>query len=194
METKILIRKNALQLRDRLAEQERMLKSKQIMQSVAEHSLYQNAENLLIYISYKSEVDTSALIEMAWKDGKKVYCPKVQGTEMEFYRIMSMEELEDGYKGIREPVAAIEKSYTGNDFDSAKDSSGLLLMPGSAFDKQRNRIGYGGGYYDKYLAKHPKLHTIAVCFECQIQKSIPSEPYDWKPQVLVTECNTYQEV
>lgn len=193
MEAKALIRKEALKLRDGLAMQERVRKSERIMRSVAAHSLYQNAEYLLVYISYKSEVDTTRLIEKALEEGKKVYCPKVHGTEMEFYRIMSMKELEEGYKGIREPVATIEKSYTGSEFHQTKEASSLLLMPGSAFDRQRNRIGYGGGYYDKYLAKHPKLRTIAVCYECQIQKSIPSESYDWKPEVLVTECNTYQE-
>lgn len=191
METKARIRKAALQTRDELTQEERMQKSDRILRSVIAHPWYGEAEVLLVYVSYKSEVDTTALIQSALQEGKAVYCPKVHGSEMDFYRIASMQDLVDGYKGIREPLGEPEKLFTdGNIFKDKADY--LMLMPGSAFDEQRNRIGYGGGYYDKYLEKHPQLHTMAVCFQCQIQKSIPADAYDWKPDVVVTECNLFQ--
>ena len=192
MEVKAPIRKQALQVRDSLTKEERIQKSNLIVQKVMEHRLYRQAEKLLVYVNYKSEVDTLVLIQEAVKEDQMVYCPKVHGKEMEFYRIISLEELVDGYKGIREPVGESERMFTETGSSQEAGTDCLMLMPGSAFDAQRNRIGYGGGYYDKYLEKHPWLHTIAVCFECQIQKNIPADTYDWKPDVVVTECNIYQ--
>lgn len=187
METKALIRKHALKLRDSLSEEERKVKSDRIMREILACEEYGKSENILVYVAYRSEVDTGFLIQVALQEGKAVYCPKVHGSEMEFYRIYSMEDLRDGYKGIREPLADDNRI-----FNAAEEGQCLMLMPGSAFDRQRNRIGYGGGYYDKYLAKHPGLNTMAVCFECQIQKNIPADTYDRKPDAVLTECNIYR--
>lgn len=191
METKALIRKRALQVRDGLTPKERAQKSTRIIHKIIEHDRYQQADSILVYVNYKSEVETTGLIETALKDGKAVYCPRVQGKEMEFYRIHAIQELVDGYKGIREPVENKDKIFVMEETAGKKKSDSLMIMPGSAFDEQRNRIGYGGGYYDKYLEKHPLLYTIALGFQCQIQKSIPADTFDWKPDVIVTECNIY---
>lgn len=185
METKALIRKHALGQRDRMPEKERRFKSEQIIQRIFQCAEYQAAEKLLVYVSFRSEVQTEALIMQALRDEKRVYCPRVSGSEMEFYEIASMEELSVGYRGIREPQAAEEKRFKEGGAVS------LMIMPGSAFDEKRNRLGYGGGYYDRYLEKHPKLLTLAVCFECQMQKDIPSDAYDKKPDAVLTECRGY---
>lgn len=188
MVTKELIRKEALRKRGNLTPEERRKKSNVIMEKVMSMPSYEKAEYLLTYISYKSEVGTDALIEYAWKAGKKIYCPKVTGEEMEFYQITSWDDLEVGYMGIREPgndkkrLLCSENLYKGNH---------LMIMPGSAFDRERNRIGYGKGYYDKYIEKHAGLETIAVCFDCQLQEYIPTEKYDKRPDILITEKNIY---
>ena len=187
METKALIRKAALQQRDALSIGQRQSMSKQIMQGILKQSRYQKAECILVYAAYRSEVDTEGLIIKALQDKKEVYCPKVQGSEMEFYRIDSLEDLTEGYKGIREPHCEIHRLFTGKD-----EAKCLKLMPGSAYHEQRKRIGYGGGYYDKYLEKHNGLFTIALGFQCQMKKNIPADPYDKRPDVIVTECKIYQ--
>lgn len=187
MEAKALIRKQALQIRDRMPKGEHSIKSQQIMQRLCEYERYRNADAILVYISYRSEVDTGMVIRNAWENGKRVYCPKVHGTEMEFYEIQSMDELVEGYQGIREPIADKDRV-----FEEKEKETCLMIMPGSAFDRQKNRIGYGGGYYDKYLEKHPQLDTIAVCFDCQMQKSIPADTFDRKPDVVMTECMIYR--
>lgn len=190
MDTKALIRKRVLELRDGMGADERERKGRQIAEKTVNHPLFQKADSILCYASYRSEADTYALMRQAWKLGKKVYCPKVQGKEMEFYRIFSLEGLAEGYKGINEP-----KGQEGLQFAVAdkKEGSCLMVMPGAVFDKGRNRIGYGGGYYDRYLEKHTGLATIALCFDLQVQEKVPSEDYDRKPDILITESHIYIE-
>ena len=97
--------------------------------------------------------------------------------------ITSFDELKPGAYGILEPDAGIPASA----------DDGLMIMPGVAFDTNRNRVGYGGGYYDRYLESHPQLHTLALAFDMQVLFEVPAEEQDIKPQLLVTETNIYQE-
>ena len=97
--------------------------------------------------------------------------------------ITSFDELKPGAYGILEPDAGIPASA----------DDGLMIMPGVAFDTNRNRVGYGGGYYDRYLELHPQLHTLALAFDMQVLFEVPAEEQDIKPQLLVTETNIYQE-
>ena len=75
----------------------------------------------------------------------------------------------------------------------ADGADALVIMPGVAFDRDRRRIGYGGGYYDRYLAAHPCLPTIAVAFDCQVLDEVPYDEYDIRPQILVTETSVYED-
>lgn len=188
MESKRHIRKSVLKLRDELTERERRDKSRAIIGKLMNTGAYEEAEVVLSYVSYKSEVITEEMIEAALKDGKRVYCPRIDKDDMEFYRIMSMEDLTTGYKGIREPMPNGDRLLSGRDISMSKC---LMIMPGSAFDRERNRIGYGKGYYDRYLERYPQLPTIAVCFECQLVEKIPAEAYDIKPAVIMTEKGMY---
>lgn len=181
------VRRWGQEQRKALTEAERKAKSQQIARQVIETALYQQASVLLIYIDYQSEVETQELIQAGWKQGKKVYCPRVEGKNMEFYPIFSMEDLEEGYKGIREP--SIEGRCCFQPLNS-EEGYGLMILPGTAFDKERNRIGYGKGYYDRYLERYPSLATIGICFACQLADFIPAEPYDKKPDILITERET----
>ena len=206
METKALIRKRALTLRDALTEDERKEKSDCIVKKVVETAQYNSAGILFAYVSCRSEVETEQIIRKALEEGKEVYCPKVWGERMDFYRILDESELCFGYRGIKEPEA-----HPGRIFDikrilqrdKADFERILMLMPGSAFDEERNRIGYGKGYYDKYLREAEKLcreagfpfvsrlQTVALCFDCQIQQNIPAESHDWKPELVITEGRSF---
>lgn len=190
MDRKGPIRKKALQARDAMSEEERREKSGLIMNRFMRTPCYQEAEALLVYVDYKSEVETTGLIGCALNAGKKVYCPKVEGEEMEFYRIGDMSELVSGYRGIREPEGIGEKRFEQAMLSA--DKKAVMIMPGSAFDRERNRIGYGKGYYDKYIERHPGLYTVAVCFACQLQEQVPSDKYDRKPRILMTEWEDYE--
>ncbi len=190
METKRSIRNAVLKLRDHMGEKERKLKSKLIAEKVMSTIVYREAEIILSYLNYKSEVETEGLVNKALEDGKRVYCPKVNGDTMEFYLIRSIEDTEVGHMGIREPFPEEAKLLGEREISGGKC---VMIMPGSAFDKDRNRIGYGKGYYDKYLMRYPGLSTIAICYDCQIVDKVPADAYDIKPDAVISECNEYKK-
>lgn len=193
-QTKREVREQALALRDTLIPAERTAYSKEITEKIIHLDCYRNAAALLIYVSFRSEVETRLLIGKALLDHKAVFVPAVSGREMEFFRITSLNELKSGYQGILEPSQESENSYRSwmKKNISAKT---LLCMPGAAFDRERNRIGYGGGYYDRYLSSFSVKHkekngdtdTIALAFSCQVFAEIPHEPHDLRPERIVTE-------
>lgn len=154
-------------------------KSLQILERFRQLSAYKDASLLLAYVDAKREVETRLLMRCAWDDGKKVAAPRVDGDGiMHFYYLRSLKDLEPGAFGIMEPRA---------DCRICETEEGLLLMPGVAFDEQGHRVGYGGGYYDRYLEKHPHLIHIALAFEFQIFPEVPSEKHDICPDLIVTE-------
>lgn len=181
------IRKQALKARDNLTLEYRSAADDKIYQKLISMECYQNSELLMVYINYKSEVNTKRLIEKAWKDKKRVAVPKVLSTngEMEFFEISSLNETVKGYMGIEEPDIT-EKEPVNIKTSGIKT---LMVMPGAAFDSECSRIGYGGGFYDRYLKKYSCdcLDTIAVCYAIQIVQSIPGELFDRKPHGVLTE-------
>lgn len=114
-----------------------------------------------------------------WKDGKTIAVPKVFGEIMKYYAITSYDDPEDGYFGIREPKHAELPEIIAGD--------GLMILPGVAFDEERHRIGYGGGFYDRYLEAHPRMQKIAFAFEFQMFEEVPFEEFDRKPEKIITE-------
>lgn len=197
MKSKAELRKEILQRRDALSFEERFDKSRQIAQKVIGQAAFQEADALLLFASYKSEVDTTEIFETAKKLGKDIYYPKVLGKQMEFYRVQKKEDLVEGYRGIREPEANAQLQ-----FRPAENDKILVLMPGAVFDAEGNRIGYGGGYYDKFLQKietilgnerkltENPVCKMAVAYECQIVEigQIPSDVYDKKVDYIITEA------
>ncbi|MBD8990002.1 MAG: 5-formyltetrahydrofolate cyclo-ligase [Clostridiales bacterium] len=130
---------------------------------------YQNAKTIYGYLPYNQEVRTVPMLERALKDGKKVAVPKVYGEEMKFLYLDDLTAVAKGYAGIPEPIA---------DEPVAHDETALVLMPGLAFDPQGHRIGYGGGFYDKFLAAEPKHPTLALCYEFQMLPKLDVEDHD----------------
>ena len=182
MVTKSSIRKEKLYLRGQKQEEERECMSLVIKEHVLELSCIQNAETVLCYAGYLSEVSTTELIKELLFLRKKVYLPKVNGEEMEFYRIEGLKDLTAGYKGIPEPSDACTEIYEIN-----KDSSVVMIMPGCAFALDGSRVGYGKGYYDRYLEKHDIVKRVALCFSVQLTENIPTDSYDKKASLLITE-------
>ena len=175
--SKAVIRKRIKAVRNAMDRADCVRRAELICKRLSELPEYVNARNICAYISKGNEVDTKLIIERAWADGKHVYVPKVYGKEMEFIEIADYGELAPGNFGILEPKS--------DDRSEIKD--GLMFMPGVAFDKTRSRIGFGGGYYDRYLEKHEYLVTAALAYDCQIVESIASEQTDIKPHIIVTE-------
>lgn len=204
-EAKRRLRKEVLGYRDAIPEELRLTKSRKITEKLESLEAYRTAELVLLYASYRSEADTSFLMERALQQEKKVYLPKVQGEDMEFYRIMGKKDLIPGYRGIPEPEKGellVPDELTGH--------RALMVMPGAVFDRERHRIGYGRGYYDRYLTRlsvesvritepvktaftetEESFTTVAVCFAEQLMEKIPCEDHDILPQLLVTDCGIY---
>lgn len=190
--TKDEIRKNILTKRNGLSKDEVLDKSRRIFEKLTDMSVYQKAQKVLIYASMSTEVITDDIIVDALSKGKKVFCPKctdIKNGKMEFVRIDSLDQLVKGYFGIREPVIKDDSEIYGNIGDNDGDTqNSVVIMPLVAFDDENNRIGYKGGYYDRFLERFADISTIALAFE--IQRSfdiIPSESHDIKPQIVITE-------
>ena len=175
--TKKDIRRNILKARTAYPEECKNSAAKVITEKLLKHPWFRNAEVLYCYVDFRGEVSTRMLIEEAWRLGKKVCVPKVFGDDMKFFQIQSFEELAPGTFGVPEPV----------DMDIPVEEDGLMIMPGAAFDLERNRIGYGRGYYDRYLSKHSCLHTIAIAYDLQIVPHIEAQELDIRPELIITE-------
>lgn len=198
-ERKKEIRREALRKRDSLTDEQRRAASGKIVRRLTEQLFYREADAVLTYISFRSEVDTFPLLERAFADGKAVFAPKVFEKEMAFFRIFSSADLTAGYRGILEPAGG--RLFERRRDDPLSQRRILLCMPGAAFDRARHRIGYGGGFYDRYLSElldedkdgkgavcpEMKITTAALSFSCQIFEEIPWEAHDFCPERIVTE-------
>ena len=181
MEEKKAIRKQIFAARKAHTDQQIDDWSGKIAETVTALPEYSNSRRILAYADYNHEVMTKYIIEAAWKDGKEVAVPKVVGQDMVFYKLSDFAQLEKGYFGIPEPARG----------EIVQWEEALMIMPGVAFDRQNHRVGYGGGFYDKYLEKHPNLQAIAISFELQMYRELPFEEHDIKPEKVVTEKQSY---
>ncbi len=164
------------ELRSRIRQQKRAMSLEQIEAASARLGelfvntpQYQNAKTIYGYLPYNQEVRTVPMLERAIQDGKRVAVPKVYGDDMKFIYLDDLTQVSEGYAGIPEPIA---------DGPVADDPTALVLMPGMAFTKNGDRMGYGGGFYDKFLASQPEHPTVALCYAFQMVESLPTEEYD----------------
>ena len=167
---------NKQELRRAIRERKRAMTEEEIVErsnALAEkfyHTpAYQAAATIYGYLPYNQEVRTVPMLQRALDEGKRVAVPKVYGDEMRFIYLEDLTQVSKGYAGIPEPIA---------DAPVAEDKQALVLMPGLAFDPQGHRIGYGGGFYDKFLAKEPHHPTLALCYEFQMQAHLDTEEFD----------------
>lgn len=184
METKAEIRKRILEVRKALTDEEAASKSEAIIQKVIKTPEYEEADNVLLYADYNREVMTRGIFEDALLHKKRVYFPKADNltNRMEFYQVASVRQLERGYMGIPEPQEDIRLRYR---FKPREDT--LIIMPGVAFDISGYRIGYGKGFYDRFLVNRRQLSTMALAYACQIVDEIPRDSHDIKMDKIVTE-------
>lgn len=179
------IRNRYLGMRNNLSYSERLEKSRKIWEFLKQEPVFQDAEAVLVYMDYRSEVITTGLVEELLLEGtRRIYAPRVLGMNIGFYEICSLEELEPGYQGIREPVQNEEKMFNHK---LMQDLKSLILIPGAVFDRQKGRMGYGKGFYDRFLAEYIEISGAALAFECQIAKKVPMEDHDIRPGIIVTE-------
>lgn len=186
-EQKEALRENMKKMRDAIPEDQRKSEDAQLLDIITKTALYQEAQSILTYVSFGSEVSTRDLIERAMKDGKKVYVPRVNGDTMEFYRFEEWKELEESRLGILEPDKNPAKRFPYElhiSLDRAQDC--VFIVPGLAFDSHCNRLGYGGGYYDRYLQGFEKRMTLGIAYSEQIVDKVPVTNKDQSLDLVVT--------
>lgn len=162
--------RNEIRMKKRaMSEEEIVCASARLGTLFLQSPLYRQAKTVYGYLPYNQEVRTVPMLEQAQKDGKRVAVPKVYGDEMRFIYLDDLTAVEKGYSGIPEPVA---------DGPEGDDPHALVLMPGLAFDPEGHRIGYGGGFYDKFLEKEPEHPTLALCYAFQMLDRLETEEHD----------------
>lgn len=188
--TKSQIRNIMKEERNKLSVKEQKDLSKAILIKLLNSSAYQYCDYLFSFVSFQKEVNTHEIIRQSLKEGKIVYVPRVELHGMEFYEIINLDNLVPSKFGVPEPVSEGNRPYKGslriashNDFNPY-----IMLLPGLAFDSTGNRIGYGAGYYDKYLSNYPKEHfyKIALAYDFQVLKEIPADELDIKADMIIT--------
>lgn len=163
-------------MRDALDAGERERASKDICRALLASDMWKRAGSVFVYFAVGSEVDTLPLIKAALSDGKALYLPRcVKRGDMRAIRTLSLDELRPGRYGIPEPAGEHE-------LDASPD---LCIAPGLAFDIAGGRLGYGGGYYDRYLAKY-RPHTAALAYQCQMIASVPVQAHDMRMDNIIT--------
>lgn len=171
------IRKIMLQVRNKLSTEIRKHKSTIIINHLTNLLLERGFRSILLYASFGSEVDTWGVFEFCLQNSIKTAYPKVRDNELELYWVESKEQLTAGFKGIPEPTGEIKVPLEQID---------VIAVPGVAFDVHCFRIGYGGGYYDRLLSRRKGL-AIGLAYDEQILDRIPSEPFDQRVDLIITD-------
>ena len=176
--TKNQLRKQMKSIRDNLTKQQQEQYSLSICERLLQSKWYENADTLLVYASIQSEVCLSHLIQRAWQEQKQVYFPRVKGDGMDFFRVQSIEELKEGSFRVMEP--------TGKECFLSEQPA-PIFVPAVSFSRTGERIGYGKGYYDRYLSRFPNLVRIGICYEEQMVDCRPADSHDKPMDAIVTQ-------
>lgn len=189
MITKVQTRTLIKQKRKELTDYQISLASQQIMSQIAKCERFKEASTVFLYAAFDKEVQTKFLDELARNKGKKVAYPKIQPHlgEMDFYCVNELEELHvQNFKSmqIREPDPERHRRVIPAPND-------IMILPGVAFDVKGNRIGYGGGFYDRYLQRHPRVYKLGVCMAFQLFDKIAADVFDIKMDEIITDTRFY---
>ncbi|WP_258517057.1 5-formyltetrahydrofolate cyclo-ligase [Ureibacillus sinduriensis] len=166
-----------------MAPQQFKLSSLHIKENLLKEPSLMEGKTIAITISNKQEVDTKEIIESLWHLKKKVVVPKCNSVDrsMEFYEINHFNQLENVYMDLLEPNPQCTELVPREHVD-------CIIVPGIVFDKKGYRIGYGGGYYDRYLAQFKGMR-ISLAFNIQIRNSVPVEEFDIPVDLIITETD-----
>jgi len=182
-EEKRNIRKEILQKRAAIPLEQRKMADIVIADRIIGHQWFYRSEVFLGFVNYNTEISTIDILTEALNKGKKLFLPKIEENSMNFYRVNSLNELKEGYKGILEPKGDSERF----DYSIYKDARLLILIPGVAFDVYGNRMGYGKGFYDRFLADKEILRTysVGIGYKCQQVDLLPVDELDIKPYQVI---------
>ena len=174
------------ELRKEAAEKRRQIDNKEISDKIISEKLfsleeYKRAQTLLIYVSLEDEIKTDSIIDIALKDNKKVAVPFCYDNEgnMGFYLINSIFELEAGRFNVREPD--INQCERLENF-----SNSIIIVPGMMFDKAGFRLGYGKGYYDRFLTSFNQI-SIGLCYDELFVSTLPRDDFDKNVDIIITQ-------
>lgn len=173
---KAALRKHLLEKRDAISAELRNISSKKIYKNLKQVDSYINSQNVACYFPIGSEVDTHNIMLDILEHGKHILLPKIVDNSLEFYDIPNLGKLEKGSFDIMEPKDSCKKA----------EKIDCVLVPTIGVSKSGDRLGYGKGYYDKFLSS-TKAIKISLTYSRQVVKSIPSEHYDIKIDLIVTE-------
>ena len=152
-----------------------------IFRNVTQSWWFCDADTILLYVSCGGEADTVRIIAEALRLGKKVAVPKCgEHGAMEFYLITGMDSLAAGAYGILEPTGTQKPDITPKT---------VCIVPAVAFTARGERLGQGGGYYDRFLELHPQMQTIGICYSCMLLPELPCEAHDRRVDAVITENN-----
>ncbi|KAB2444752.1 5-formyltetrahydrofolate cyclo-ligase [Bacillus luti] len=183
-EEKLRLRKQIIEHMNSLSEERYTTLSEQIAFSLYAQKEWAEAKTIGITLSMENEVNTYSIIEKAWEEGKKVVVPKCnkETRTMSFRQISNFDQLETVYMNLREPIPVLTEEVDADEID-------LQIVPGVAYTERGERIGYGGGYYDRYLM-HYKGKTLSLAYQFQMVQHIPVEPFDKNVEKIITEKGT----
>ena len=176
------IRKLKLNQRNDISLKDREIFSDIITEKVKVLPEFQKCDDIFLYCTIKSEVQTRALINICHDMGKRVYLPRTYPDEIRFFEYKKTDCLIKSAHGIPEPF----------ENHPADLPTGFMLMPGACFDDEGYRIGYGGGYYDRYLSSHPMIVTAVLAYEMQKSGKFAHDECDIPVDMVITEENIYR--
>ncbi|MBI4843255.1 MAG: 5-formyltetrahydrofolate cyclo-ligase [Nitrospirae bacterium] len=183
------LRTDLLTKRDSIDAELKKAKEASIEKKLFALSGFKKSDSILLYASFRSEVSTIGFLQDVINLNKRLIMPRVDPAKkkLRLFEVKNVSELTPGYMGIPEP--GIMKNR-----EVSLEEIGLVIIPGTGFDLKGNRLGYGGGYYDRLLSYESKMlseaghiKTVALAFEEQIGESIPAEPHDIKVDIIITD-------
>ena len=180
---KKIIRREILVKRAKIGKDNHIILTEAVMKSLKDTIYYKNAKTIMTFISFGSEIDTHKFIKSGIKEGKTIVVPVTfhENRVMKPSRVLDFDEFEPGYFNILTPKEEFIRYIDPSEID-------LIIVPGAVFDRDGYRVGYGGGYYDRFLSKIDKsVPKIAIAFDLQIVEQVPREDFDIPVDFIITE-------
>lgn len=185
-EIRIYIKEKRLLLTAEEKDEKSVRTAAQAVRLLKEHRLLQETGWIYCYMDLKKEAGTRDILSWCWKNGIRTAVPRVLGSNMDFYEIWSLEDCTTGTMGIPEPKDSCEPAAAVSEGRSLMCP---VIVPGVAFGTDGSRIGYGGGYYDRFFEREREHRAVGYCFDFQTASCIPAEIHDKRMDFLVTETS-----